>query len=57
VWATTGLTCGIAGNSSLTTCTIPLSVAVTSTQSVNIRVVSSFPSSVTGTWSTTYTQP
>jgi hypothetical protein len=56
VWAPTALTCTIAANSGLTSCTVSGSVNVPVGSSINVLVVSGSIAHI-GTWSTTWTQP
>ena len=56
VWAATTMTCNIPTNSS--SCTLPGSVSVSATQSINLQVIQNAGSaSRTGSWSVNYTQP
>jgi hypothetical protein len=55
-WSATGLTCTITGGSTLTSCQIPVSVSIPAIDSINIEVVGGVDA-ITGSWTTTYTQP
>jgi hypothetical protein len=55
-WSATGLTCTITGGSNLTSCQIVVSVSVLATDYTNIEVVGGVDA-ITGSWTTTYTQP
>jgi type II secretory pathway pseudopilin PulG len=55
-WSPTGLTCTIAGGSNLTSCQIVVSVSVLATDYTNIEVVGGVDA-ITGSWTTTYTEP
>ena len=56
VWAATTMTCNIPTNSS--SCTLPGSVSVSATQSINIQVKQTAGTAGrTGSWSVNYTQP
>ena len=58
VWAATTMTCTIAINASSSSCTLPGSVSVSATQSINLRVTQNTgTASRTGSWSVNYTQP
>jgi type II secretory pathway pseudopilin PulG len=56
-WTTTTLTCAITGGSGLTSCLVVLPVPVAAAQSISIKVVGGGLTNVTGSWTTTYTQP
>jgi hypothetical protein len=55
-WSATGLTCTITGGSNSTSCQIVVSVSVLVTDYTNIEVVGGVDA-ITGSWTTTYTQP
>jgi type II secretory pathway pseudopilin PulG len=55
-WSATGLTCTITGGSNLTSCQIVVSVSILAADSINIEVVGGVDA-ITGSWTTTYTQP
>ena len=58
VWAATAMTCNIAINAPSASCTLPGSVSVSATQSINLRVTQNTgTASRTGSWSVNYTQP
>jgi hypothetical protein len=55
-WSVTGLTCTIIGGSNLTSCQIVVSVSVLAADYTNIEVVGGVDA-ITGSWTTTYTEP